>query len=109
MLGKNATHANFSVNDLQKAKDFYVDKLGLKVIKENDQEILFESEAGTRVNIYYKPDHMAWDSTIFGIEVSDVHEAAKELTDKGIEVAHMEGSDEMGVLHDSDSGEEVAW
>ncbi len=33
MLGQNNTHANFSVNNLAEAKNFYVDKLGFKVKK----------------------------------------------------------------------------
>ena len=31
MIGQNSTHANFSVDDIDAAKKFYVDKLGFKI------------------------------------------------------------------------------
>ena len=108
MLGQNATHANFSVNDMAAAKAFYVDKLGFTVKKESPAGVMFESGAGTRVNLYEKADHKAWDSTVFGIEVSDVKGAVDELKTKGIEVEKIPGTDENGILSDPQMGD-AAW
>ncbi len=108
MIGQNATHANFSVDDITAAKAFYVDKLGFKVVREFEGNMVLESGTGTRVNIYAKPDHKAWDSTVFGIEVSQVREAIKELTAVGVEVAKMDFTDESGVMSDPKMGE-AAW
>jgi len=108
MLGQNATHANFSVNDLAAAKTFYVSKLGFKVIRDNDHEMMLESGAGTRVNIYVKADHKAWDSTVFGIEVTNVGDAVKELSGIGVEVAKFDFTDENGIMTDPTMGE-AAW
>lgn len=108
MLGQNSTHANFSVDDLTSAKSFYVDKLGFKVHKEYEGNLMLESATGTRVNIYTKPDHKAWDSTVLGIEVTDVRDAIKELSREGIEVAKFDFTDESGIMDDPDIGK-VAW
>lgn len=108
MLGQNSTHANFSVDDLARAKSFYVDKLGFKVHKEYEGNLMLESATGTRINIYAKPDHKAWDSTVLGIEVTDVRETVKELSENGIEVAKLDFTDESGIAEDPDMGE-AAW
>ncbi|MBA2279141.1 VOC family protein [Candidatus Saccharibacteria bacterium] len=108
MLGQNNTHANFSVDDLAEAKNFYVDKLGFKVKKENENDIVLESGSGTKINIYFKSDHKAWDSTVLGVEVDDVHSAVKELGENGIQVEKLEGSDATGVMSHPEMGD-AAW
>ncbi len=108
MIGQNSTHANFSVDDLAKAKSFYVDKLGFSIKRQNDYEIMLESGAGTRANLYLKADHKAWDATVFGIEVDNVWNATKELKSLGIEVEKLEGTDEHGVMSYPDYGD-MAW
>lgn len=108
MLGQNNTHANFSVDDVAVAKEFYVDKLGFKVKKETKYDIVLESGTGTKANIYYKPDHKAWDSTVFGIEVEDVRAAVAELSTQGVQVEKLEGADETGVMSDPEMGD-AAW
>ncbi|HSX36238.1 MAG TPA: VOC family protein [Patescibacteria group bacterium] len=108
MLGQNDTHANFSVNDLAVAKSFYVDKLGFSVDKESEWGMVLVSGTGTKINVYPKPDHKAWDSTVLGIEVSDVAAAVKELATKGIQVEKIEGTNEDGIMSDPEMGD-AAW
>lgn len=108
MLGQFTTHANFSVDDLQKAKSFYVDKLGFKIKRENDYEIMLESGAGTRLNIYLKQDHKPWDATVFGIEVDNVWDSVSELGKLDVKVEKIEGTDEHGVMSQPNYGD-VAW
>jgi catechol 2,3-dioxygenase-like lactoylglutathione lyase family enzyme len=108
MLGQNYTHANFSVNDMASAKSFYTDVLGFTIKKETKYDTTIESAKGTRANIYYKPDHKAWDSTVFGIEVDDVAAAVAELSTKGVQVAKLDGTDGAGIMRDPEMGE-AAW
>ena len=108
MLGQNYTHANFSVDDLAAAANFYVDVLGFKLKNESGYDMMLESSKGTRVNIYYKPDHQAWDSTVFGIEVEDVKVAVDELNAKGVKVEKLDSTDDNGILSDPDIGD-AAW
>jgi catechol 2,3-dioxygenase-like lactoylglutathione lyase family enzyme len=108
MIGQNATHANFSVDDLAVAKAFYVGKLGFTVKRENQYECMLESGAGTRVNIYAKKDHKAWDSTVFGIEVADVKAAVDELKALGVNVEKLDGTDDDGIMSIPEMGD-AAW
>ena len=108
MIGQNATHANFSVDDIEVAKTFYVDKLGFTVKRETPYDVMFESGAGTRFNVYTKKDHKPWDSTVFGIEVDNVKDAVDELKGKGITVEKIDGTDESGIMSDPDMGD-AAW
>lgn len=105
MLGQNATHANFSVDNIDVAKAFYVDKLGFTIKHESPAGVMLESGAGTRVNIYAKADHKPWDSTVFGIEVDDVKAAVDELKTQGISVEKVNGSDEDGIINDPSIGQ----
>jgi catechol 2,3-dioxygenase-like lactoylglutathione lyase family enzyme len=108
MIGQYPTHANFSVDDLDAAKTFYVDKLGFSVKRESPQDVVFESAAGTRFNVYAKEDHQAWDSTVFGIEVASVKDAVDELKAQGVNVEKIDGTDENGILSDPQMGD-AAW
>lgn len=105
MFGQNRIHANFSVDNLSTAKSFYTEKLGFKVVREREGELTLEAGAGTRVNIYEKPDHQAWDATVLGIEVDDVSDAVAKLKSVGVEVEKLEGSDENGVMSHEGWGE----
>lgn len=108
MIGQNATHANFSVDDMDAAKAFYVDKLGFTIKRETPYDVVFESAAGTRFNVYTKADHKAWDSTVFGIEVADVKNAVDELKTQGINVEEIDGANEDGIMSDPKMGD-AAW
>ncbi len=108
MLGQNYTHANFSVDDMEAAKRFYVDKLGFRIKRETKYDVMFESGAGTTVGIYYKPDHKPWNATVLGIEVEDVRSAVNELATQGVQVEKIEGTDAAGVMSDPEMGD-AAW
>ena len=108
MIGQNATHANFSVDDIDAAKSFYTDKLGFTIKRDTPAGVMFESVAGTRFNVYAKADHKAWDSTVFGIEVASVKDAIDELKAQGVTIEKVGGTDENGILSDPEMGD-AAW
>jgi catechol 2,3-dioxygenase-like lactoylglutathione lyase family enzyme len=108
MISLQSTHANFSVNDIDQAKEFYVNKLGLRLYKEREGNIVLQSASESKVNIYLKEDHIAWDSTILGIEVDDLESAIDELASNGVVIEKLPGTDERGILHDDDMGD-AAW
>jgi len=109
MLGQNNTHANFSVNDLEEAKKFYVNVLGFTVHSEDKFGLMLKSGTGSKINIYPKEDHKAWDSTVLGIEVDDVQAAVDELATKGVKMEVLEGmTDENGIASDPEMGD-AAW
>ena len=65
MLKANKAFSSFSVNDIQKAKDFYAQTLGVKVSHEDEHNLLrlhIGNEAP--VMIYPKPNHSAASFTV---------------------------------------------
>ncbi|MES2876067.1 MAG: VOC family protein [Patescibacteria group bacterium] len=108
MIHITSTHANFSVNDIEAAKDFYVNKLGLRLYKERKDNIVLQSTSESKVNIYLKEDHAPWNSTVLGIEVDDLESALTDLAESGVTVEKVPGTDDKGIMHDTDTGD-VAW
>ena len=108
MLGQHRTHASFSVDDLETAKNFYIGKLGFTAEKQVQDAVLLKSSAGTRALVYQKPDHKAWDSTVLGIEVNDVKAVVSELRASGISIEKLDGTDDDGIMTIPDMGE-AAW
>jgi catechol 2,3-dioxygenase-like lactoylglutathione lyase family enzyme len=108
MIGSNPVHANFSVDNIETAKQFYVDKLGFGLVSEGMGMIMLGAGNGTKINVYEKPDHQAWDSTVLGIEVPDVYAALEELGQQGVMAERLPMTDDKGVMHDPEHGD-AAW
>ena len=110
MLKESKAFSGFSVNDIQKAKDFYGRKLGLE-ISETHGLLQLHLAGGTRILIYPKPDHAAASFTILNFPVESVDNAVTELTKRGV---HFEiynepnlKTDERGVFRGG--GPVIAW
>jgi catechol 2,3-dioxygenase-like lactoylglutathione lyase family enzyme len=110
MLKDAQAFSGFSVNDLQKAKDFYGGTLGLEV-SEQTEGLELSIGGGTKVFIYPKPNHTPATFTILNFVVDDIEKAVDELTQSGVKFEHYEGAittDEKGI-HRGDEGPIVAW
>jgi catechol 2,3-dioxygenase-like lactoylglutathione lyase family enzyme len=108
MLGTQPIHANFSVDNLDTAEEFYTSKLGYRGKRDAMGQLILEAGNGTKINIYEKKDHVPWNSTVLGIEVDDVGKAVDELKEKGISTAKLEGTDAEGIMKSNEAGE-AAW
>ncbi len=102
--------SGFSVDDLDAAKRFYGDKLGLKV-EVNDQGLMLRLGGGARVFVYPKgPAHEPASFTILNFPVDDVDAAVAELKGKGIRLEHYDNefvkTDEKGIARGEPS---LAW
>jgi extradiol dioxygenase family protein len=75
--------SSFSVKDLDEAKRFYGQTLGLEV-SESDEGLILQTKGGIDVFIYPKPDHTPATFTILNFVVDDVDRAVDELTKRGI-------------------------
>jgi catechol 2,3-dioxygenase-like lactoylglutathione lyase family enzyme len=83
MLATSKAFSGFSVNELQKAKDFYGGTLGLKVSESNGLLHLHLS-SGSEVLVYPKPNHTPATFTILNFPVDSVDQAVDELTKRGV-------------------------
>lgn len=110
MLEHKRIFSGFSVNDLEKAKTFYSETLGLDVRK-NEMGILEVNIGnGANVIIYPKPNHSAATYTVLNIVVGDVEKAVDELSMKGVNFEHYEGdikTDDKGIFRGN--GPVIAW
>ena len=104
--------SSFSVNDIEKAKEFYGQKLGLDV--GGEKEGLKMQIGGLSTFIYPKDDHAPATFTIINFMVDDIDKAVDELAGRGVQFESYEGemkTDEKGVFRGADSGHgpNIAW
>ena len=83
MLDKSKAFSGFSVNDTQKAKEFYGGTLGLEVSESNGL-LNLRLAGGTTVLIYPKPNHVPATFTVLNFPVDSVDKAVEELTKRGV-------------------------
>jgi len=81
---KHKAFSGFSVNDIQKAKEFYGDVLGLEVTEEMMGLLALHIEGGNKIIIYPKPNHEPATFTILNFPVDDVDKTVDALIAKGI-------------------------
>ena len=110
MLTNSKAFSGFSVDDLQKAKKFYGDVLGLKVT-DNPMGLLdLYTEGNNKILIYPKPNHEPATFTILNFPVDNIDKAVDELTAKGIVFEQYKelGTDAKGISRNP-QGPMVAW
>jgi predicted enzyme related to lactoylglutathione lyase len=83
MLGDSKAFSGFSVDDIEKAKEFYGQRLGLKV-SESHGLLTLHLAGSNDVLIYPKPDHAPATFTVLNFPVDDVDQAVDELTKRGV-------------------------
>ena len=83
MLGNSKAFSGFSVNDTQKAKEFYGQTLGLEVSESNGL-LTLHLAGDNKVLIYPKPNHTPATFTILNFPVDNVDKAVDELTKRGV-------------------------
>src|SRR5437660_12410667 len=88
MFKANEAFASFSVNDIQKASEFYTQKLGLDVSE--SAEGLDVQPGGQRVFIYPKPNHAPASVTVLNVIVDDIEMAVDELSNVGVRLEEYE-------------------
>ena len=112
MLKANKAVSSFSVNDIQKAKDFYSQTLGVKVSHEDEHDLLrLHVGNDAPVMVYPKPNHSAASFTVLNFEVDDVDKAVDELTQRGVRFEKYNQpnlkTDERGIMRGD--GPVIAW
>ena len=108
MLETRKAFSSFSVNDLQKAKEFYGQTLGLKVSESPEGLELHPGQ--TNIFIYPKPNHTPATFTVLNFQVDDVEAAVNELGKRGVHFEKYEGeieTDEKGIHRNG--GPSIAW
>ncbi|WP_411700650.1 VOC family protein [Conyzicola sp.] len=110
MFTPSGAFSGFSIDDLDAAKKFYGETLGLR-ITENDMGFLnLHLDSGATVLAYVKPDHEPATFTILNFQVDDVDAAVDDLNARGVETNIYGPSipaDDRGVM--KGDGPDIAW
>ena len=108
MLATSKAYSGFAVDDIDKARDFYKDTLGLDVSEENGM-LKLQLTGGRDTLVYPKPDFTPATYTILNFPVDDVEAAVDELASRGVKFERYEGmgQDEKGIMRDQ--GPDIAW
>ncbi len=84
MLANATVHATLPVVDLARARKFYEEKLGLKVVRTDPSPgAMLQAGGGTTLYIYQRGATKA-DHTVASFEVDDVEAEIKDLKAKGV-------------------------
>jgi catechol 2,3-dioxygenase-like lactoylglutathione lyase family enzyme len=108
MFENTKAFIGFAVDDVQRAKEFYGETLGLNTSEENG--LLTLHLAGDRPTLAYpKPGHTPADYTILNFPVDDIDSAVEELAKRGVVMERYDGfeQDEKGVFRGG--GPNIAW
>jgi len=111
MFANTKATNGFAVDDIEAAKRFYGETLGLgvTVLSEEYGVTSIQLAGGRDTLVYVKPDFVPATYTILNFEVDDVDAAVDELAAKGVELERYEGfeQDEKGIARGP--GPSIAW
>jgi catechol 2,3-dioxygenase-like lactoylglutathione lyase family enzyme len=87
MLSQSAVEANIPVADLDRARQFYADRLGLTPVAEffEGETLRYKTDTGTYFNVYRTQYAGQAGHTIAQLHVDDVDQEVADLTAKGVE------------------------
>jgi catechol 2,3-dioxygenase-like lactoylglutathione lyase family enzyme len=112
MFANANAYSGFAVDDIDKAREFYGDTLGVKTSVEHG--LLTLHLAGDRPTLVYpKPDHTPATYTILNFPVDDIDRAVDDLAARGVQFERYDGAeqDEKGIMRGLERGEgpDIAW
>ena len=86
MLGDHPITPVLLAKDLAASREFYHDKLGLEILKEDKNDIVFKCGGGTHVEVTKSTVGTADEQTQATWEVPDIRSEVGELGARGVEV-----------------------
>ena len=112
MLTDSPAFSGFAVPDLDIARRFYEETLGLRVEANPEMGGLLTLHlgGGTDVLVYAKPEHTPATFTVLNFPVPDVEAAVDELASRGVRFERYEGfdQDDKGIAR-GPQGPAIAW
>ncbi|MBA2253572.1 MAG: VOC family protein [Chloroflexi bacterium] len=110
MLKDSRVAAVVATADLERARRFYTETLGLGVMSEDPAGIVFTAGAGTAILVYLRPEHSPAPQTIATFEVDDVAQMVRDLEAKGVRFEDYDMPGIKTVDHVADlGGQKAAW
>ena len=111
MFKDTKAFSGFAVNDLEVAKKFYSETLGIEV-EQGGQGLRLKIAGGNPTFVYSKPDHVPATYTILNFPVDDIDRAVDQLTAAGVKFEHYgKLTDARGIARGATTGggPDIAW
>lgn len=109
MLAGSAAFSGFAVREMDTAKAFYGDTLGLEVKDHPMGTLGITLGSGATVMVYQKPDFVPATYTILNFPVADVEATVDQLTAAGIKMQRYPGFDQDDKGISRGQGPMIAW
>jgi catechol 2,3-dioxygenase-like lactoylglutathione lyase family enzyme len=111
-IDTSKAYSSFATKDVEKARAFYGDKLGIQAESLYDGQLLeLKLRGDVRVLVYPKEDFTPATYTVLNFPVSDIDAAVDELTRSGVSFDRYEGfeQDDKGIARSDGNGPDIAW
>jgi catechol 2,3-dioxygenase-like lactoylglutathione lyase family enzyme len=109
MLESSHLVAFAAATDLQRARAFYEQVLGLSVTSQNDFACVLDAN-GTMLRITAVPEVRQAGYTVLGWRVTDISAVVRDLTARGVVFLRYDGMDQDGDgVWTAPGGDKVAW
>jgi predicted enzyme related to lactoylglutathione lyase len=109
MFAETRAYSGFAVDDLEKARQFYGETLGLPItIVDEGNLMTIELAGGRDTLVYHSPSFSPGSYTILNFEVDDIEATVDALVERGVAFERYDGmeQDEKGIAH---FGPDIAW
>ena len=109
VLGSHKIMAFVATRDRARAKAFYGDTLGLRLVSEDPFAVVFDAN-GTMLRVSTVQEVAVANYTVLGWEAQDIVATVKDLQKVGVKLERFEGvqQDELGIWT-APGGARVAW
>src|SRR5262245_2503667 len=112
MVDTIKAYSSFATKDVEAARAFYADKLGVDATSLYDGQLLeLRLRDGVRVLIYPKDDFVPATYTVLNFPVANIEAAVDDLGRAGITMERYDGfdQDDRGIARGGDQGPDIAW
>jgi len=109
MFNPTKAYSGFAVPDVEQAREFYGDVLGIRTSEDYGLLTLHLEDGDRPTLVYPKPDHTPATYTILNFQVDDIEQAVDALAAKGVSFERYEDApqDERGIMRGE--GPYIAW